>query len=458
MAAAQHIVPIMSWLFDIVYVLAVVLGSPLWLARMIRYGKYRRDWKQRLGLIPRRWGLQPVLWVHGVSVGEVGAARSLVAQLHAQLPDYQVVASSTTDTGLAAARRHFEPDHVVFRWPLDLSACVSVALGRLRPAAVILMEGDVWPNFTAICRRRGIPVVVVNGRIGPRKGYPRYRLIRPLAAWLFNSLEAIGVQHEAYADLFRALGVRNDRLHVTGMMKFDTAEVGSAVAGQEQLAAALGIVPADRLIVAGGTGAGEERLVLEAFSRLRRAGPWPNLKLAIVPRKPERFDEVARLIQASGFELVRRSRQGSTASAVPPPEAVILGDTMGELRKFYALARAAFVGRSLVPEGGSDMIEAAALGKCVCFGPHTFNFPQAQSMVEAGAARRVESPAELASVLAQWLQDPSGADEMGRRAQQYVRSQQGATARNVALICRILGREYSTDGGIATDAIETHPA
>ncbi len=447
-----------GWLLNAGYVLALLAGAPVWLLRLLRHGKYRRDWAQRLGRVPRRYGLQPLIWVHGVSVGEVNAARQLLAELHAQLPDFRVVVSSTTDTGMAAARRLFGPEHRVFRYPADFTFAVNAALNRLRPALVILVEGDVWPNFLFACRRRGIPVVVVNGRIGPRKGFPRYRRFRPFAAKLFNALTAIGVQHELYAELFRQLGVRPELLTVTGMMKYDTAEMADRVEGQDALAAALDIDPGRKLLVAGGTGAGEEQAVLEAFRILRRTGRDGGARLVIVPRKPERFEQVARLIEHEGFGLLRRSQRPDGTAGPAPRAEVILGDTMGELRKFYALASCVFVGRSLVPEGGSDMIEAAALAKPVAFGPHTFNFPQAQTMVEAGAARRVADAAELAEVWAGWLADPAGAAELGRRAQQFVRRQQGATRRNVEMICRVLGRRPAlAPGGVATDIIEDRP-
>jgi 3-deoxy-D-manno-octulosonic-acid transferase len=463
-----------GWLLNLAYAAAMLAGSPVWLTRMLRHGKYRRDWRQRLGWVPRRYGLQPVIWIHGVSVGEVSAARPLVAGLHEQLPDFQVVVSSTTDTGLAAARRLFAPDHVVFRWPMDFTFAVRAALDRLGPAAVILMEGDVWPNFARQCGGRGIPVVVVNARLGPRKGFPRYRLVRPLAGRMFNALAAIGVQHEAYADLFRALGVRDDRLHVTGMMKFDSADIADRVAGQDALALAVGIAPGERLLVAGGTGAGEERLILEAYRRLldtagpRGGGSERRLRLAIVPRKPQRFDPVARLIGACGFACVRRSQRPDgatgqtpglpkTTGQTPGLPAVILGDTMGELRKFYALAAAVFVGRSLVPMGGSDMIEAAALGRPTAFGPHTFNFPQAEELVRHGCAR-VAGAEELGRQLSAWLSDAGAAAQAGRTAQDYVRSQQGATRRNVEMICRVLGRVPAVAPGcIATDELAAAP-
>ena len=445
-----------GWILNLGYAVALAATSPLWVYRMLRHGRYRRGWKQRLGGVPRRHGLQPVIWIHGVSVGEVNAARALVAQLHSQLPDYQVVVSSTTDTGIAAAKRAFEPAHRVFRYPLDFSFSVGRALNRLRPAAVVLIEGDIWPNFVRSANRRGVAVVVVNGRLGPHKGYPRYRLIRPLAGRLFfNSLAAIGVQHETYAMLFRALGARDEKLTVTGMMKFDAADLGDRVPGQEALAAALGLGEDKPLLTAGGTGPGEERMILAAFAAARRAGSLGGARLAIVPRKPERFDEVARLIERMGFIPVRRSGHGDGSTCSPPNDAVILGDTMGELRKFYALAAAVFVGRSLVRMGGSDMIEAAALGKPVAFGPHTFNFPQAESMVVAGCARRVGGAEELMDLFADWLESPAEAAEIGAKAREFVRSQQGATRRNVELICKVLRRTPAlAAGGIATDAIQ----
>ena len=442
----------LGFVLDAIYAFGLVAISPVWLYRMIRHGRYRSDIGQRFGRSPVRYGLQPVIWIHGVSLGEVNAARILVEELHRQLPDYRIVITSTTDTGMTAARRLFAPDHVVFHWPMDFTLSVRRALGRMRPDLVVLMEGDVWPNFLSACNRRDIPVVVVNGRISADKGYPRYKKLGPLAAKLFNRLTAIGVQHESYAERFRSLGVQEDKLHVTGMMKFDTAEIADRLDGQDDLAAALGIRPSDQLIVGGGTGPGEEKILLEILAAIKQR--HPRAKLAIVPRKPERFEEVARLIAAGNVALVRRSQRPDGTQGDVPPDAVILGDTMGELRKFYALAACAFVGRSLVPMGGSDMIEAAALGKAVSFGPHTFNFPQADAMAENGCHRAVDVGA-LRWQLDAWLSDPGKAARVGAQAQQFVRDSKGATRRNVEMICRVVGRVPAlAPGGVATDAVE----
>ena len=442
---------------DLVYALGLALASPMWLYRMVRHGRYRRDLGQRFGKAPVRHGLQPVIWIHAVSLGEVNGLRALVDELAGQLPDYEVVISSTTDTGMAQARKLFEPKRKVFRFPLDFSWAVRRAFSRLRPDLVVLMEGEIWPNFLAVANRRGVPVVLVNGRMSENKGYPRYRLVRPLAKRLFNRLTVLGVQDRTYADRFISLGADPGKVRVTGMMKFDTAQAGDRVAGADELASALGLQVTDRLVVAGGTGDGEERLLLEMFAGLRAKGVLDaRVRLAIVPRKPERFAEAARVIGECGFGVMRRSQCPDGSANRLPEGSVILGDTMGELRKFYSLAAAVFVGRSLVPMGGSDMIEAAALGVPVAFGPHVFNFPQAQDLVRAGVVRQVADAAELGVVLAGWLADPMAAAEMGRRAREFIRSRQGATRRNVEMICEVLGRvPAERPGNMATRRIAT---
>jgi len=440
----------MGIVLDILYFLGLLLLSPMWLYRMIRHGRYRHDIGQRFGAAPRRYGLQPVIWVHGVSVGEINAAGSLVQEIHSQLPDFRVVVSTSTDTGMAAAKRLFAPDHTVFRWPLDFTCAVRRALKRVQPALVVLMEGEVWPNFLAACNRRGIPAVVVNGRLSADKGYPRYRKIGRLAARLFNRLTAIGAQNEDYAERYLSLGVDEKKLYVTGMLKYDSAALADHLDGQDALAAALGVADEDRLIVAGGTGPGEEAILLDVYEKL--TARHERLKLALVPRKPERFEEVARLVASRGGALLRRSEHadGTTPDAPAP---VILGDTMGELRKFYALGEVVFVGRSLVNMGGSDMIEAAALARPTAFGPHTFNFPQADDLAAHGCAR-VTDAAALVEQFDAWLADPAAARQAGREAQEYVRSQQGATRRNVQMLCDVLGRVPARlPGGISTDKV-----
>lgn len=444
----------MGIVLDMVYFLALVVSSPIWLYRMLRHGRYRTDWTERFGAVPKCYGLQPTIWIHGVSLGEINAARGLVDELHVQLPDFRVVISSTTATGMAAANRHFAPGHVVFRWPMDFTGSVARALRRVKPSLVVLMEGEAWPNFLAACNRRDIPVVIVNGRMSPNKGYPRYKMLGPFAAKLFNRLTAVGVQDESYAEKFVELGMDRAKVHLTGMMKFDSVQVADRLPGQDALKSALGLGD-EPLLLAGGTGPGEESLLLDVYKKLRET--HPSLRLAIVPRKPERFDEVARLIESAGFGGARRAQRPDGRPGSLEANDVILGDTMGELRTFYALASVVFVGRSLVPMGGSDMIEAAALGKPVCFGPHTFNFPQAQALIRHGAVC-VKNESALREQIRDWLRDPAAAVRAGEEVQTYVKRQQGATRRNVELLCHILGREPAlAPGDVATDKRQAVP-
>lgn len=443
----------MGIVLDIAYFFALLAAGPFLIFRMVKHGRYRHNWSQRFGKTPERHGLQPVIWIHGVSLGEVNASRTLVDELQSQLPDYRVVISSTTDTGMTAAEKAYAPGITVFQWPMDFTWAVRRALGRTRPDLVVLMEGEAWPNFLAECNRRNIPAIVINGRMSPNKGYPRYKKLGRIATVLFNRLTAIGVQDEIYGHKFIELGVEPSKVHLTGMLKYDTIQVVDSVSGQEIIASQLALdTRVGKLFVAGGTGPGEEQILLDSLGGMIGDEITP----LIVPRKPERFDEVARLISKAGFVCVRRSEHNTDATRLEklPPLAVILGDTMGELRKFYGLSDMIFVGRSLTHLGGSDMIEAAALGKPVCYGPHTFNFPQADDLARHGCAR-VADGAALAQCVKNWLAAPDAATQAARETQKYIRSQQGATKRNVELICHVLHRVPAVSAGdIATDELE----
>ena len=442
----------MKFILDILYFLGLLLYSPVIILKSIFHGRYRKGHLHRLGLSPRSHGLQPAIWIHGVSVGEINATRPLVREIHSQLPDYRVVISTTTDTGMETALRIYGRRYTIFRWPLDFSWSTSLALSRVKPDLVVLMEGEVWPNFLANCNRRNIPVMVANGRISPDKGYPRYKMLGSIATRMFNRLSAIGVQDEIYAEKFISLGMDEKKIHLTGMLKFESIDISDTVEGQDEMATALGLQEHRQLLVAGGTGNDEEGMILDAWDKLKQERP--DLRLAIVPRKPERFEEVARLISSRGYELVRRSSRPDGTDADTESQGVILGDTMGELTRFYALASVVFTGRSLVPMGGSDMIEPAALGKPVCFGPHTFNFPQAEGLLAHGC-RRVENVDQLVDCVHTWLQDSGDGARAGRQAQQFVRNQKGAAKRNVVLMCHLLGKcPPLADGTIATDMIE----
>jgi 3-deoxy-D-manno-octulosonic-acid transferase len=326
--------------------------------------------------------------------------------------------------------------HIV-RYPLDFSVSVNRLLDAMRPSLVVLMEGELWPNFLRECGWREIPVILVNGRV-TTSAFRNYKRIKPIVTAMLEGLRGICVQGQTYADRFIELGAPPGRVLVTGTMKFDTAPVGQGVSGALPLAESVGLrVGQERIWVCGSTGPGEEQAILAVYRELLMR--FPRLRLVLVPRHPERFDEVARLIEEARFRVVRRSERNRMLDpniAIPP---VVLGDTMGELRVFYSIADIVFVGRTLVDLGprqrGSDMIEPAALSKPVIIGPWTDNFAEAVNIFLAADAMRVATdPESLAGQVAELLANPKQAEQMGRRAATIVQVERGATERNAEVI------------------------
>ena len=297
------------------------------------------------------------------------------------------------------------------------------------------MELEVWPNFVGTAKRLKIPVVVVNGRISD-KSFPKYKRVKYLVKHIFRKVNLVLAQTDEYAQRFREIGAGN--VIVTNSLKYDTAQITDKVQGSDALAAKLNISK-ERIWVAGGTGPDEEKIILDVFLRLKQTGQFEDLRLVIVPRKPERFDEVARLIVDAGFEFIRYSSIKNTEVKCEQKPVVILGDTMGDLRKFYCLSTIIFVGRSLVPMGGSDMIEATALGKCTMFGPHTFNFRQTvDSLLAGNGAIVVNDGNQLLSTIQKCLTEQDYAHEIAMNGQDVIKKNQGATARSIEQIEKLL--------------------
>ena len=428
----------MKLVLDALYLTAALALSPLIAYRVLKHNRYRRGWAQRCGRIVRRSPEKRCLWLHAVSVGEVNAAQSILAELAAKLPDAEFVVSTTTDTGFARAQSLYGDQHLVTYFPFDLSPFVERAFAQLRPCLCLLMELEIWPNFMKTAHHHRVPVLVVNGRISD-KSFVSYRRVRPLIKSMFSRVHLVLAQTEEYAARFVQLGCAADKVIATGSLKYDTAQVGAHIEGADSLAARLDL-NGHPVWVAGGTGVDEEVLILEAFEHIRRDSRFQTLRLVIVPRKPERFDLVAELIHRTGMPFVRYSRlKGGTLSRHRQADAIILGDTMGDLRKFYSLATVVFVGRSLVPMGGSDMMEVAALGKPTLFGPHTFNFRQTvDALLKGQGALEVTDAAQLTAAVTRCLLDPDYAAGMGQRGQEVIRSQQGATARCLHQILKVL--------------------
>ncbi|MFN0137119.1 MAG: 3-deoxy-D-manno-octulosonic acid transferase [Phycisphaerae bacterium] len=426
------------WLiFDALYLLGLLLLWPLLVIRRIRRGPGSVALRERLGGVPLRPVASRCVWIHAVSLGEMNATRTLVRDLHKLSPNTVIVISSTTQTGLAQARQLY-PKLVVFRYPLDFSLVVRRVLDRIRPSAIVLMELEVWPNLLDLASARGIPVMIANGRITAEKSVRRFNLplLRTVARRMFGRLEYVAAQDPTYAERFVRLGVPAARVEVTGSLKYDTAEITDFIEGQDQLASAMQIDTESPLWVCGSTGPDEEATILDAFQQLR--AEFANLQLAIVPRKPERFDEVAQLIVERGLACMRRSGK---PTAMPNGAArVLLGDTMGELRKFYSLATVVFVGRTLVAMGGSDMMEVAALGKATVVGPHTENFAEAMEILrERGGIVQISRSDELVKAIGDLLRDEQRRTTIGENGREAVRSKTGATAITVRRILDLIG-------------------
>jgi 3-deoxy-D-manno-octulosonic-acid transferase len=446
--------PLWLAIVNAAYTVAAAVGWPYYLYLLARHKKYRHALKERWGFVPRFEPGRKRLWVHAISVGEVEAARTFVPALERAFPETEIVLSTTTMTGRERAARLF-PGRPLFYFPLDLAPCVLGALDRVQPTAVIQVESEWWPNFFWLARRRGIPIVCVNVRITEKaqRGYAR---IRGLMRAVFSSARAIGVQAEVYRQRLVSLGADAERIRITGQMKHDGVTFTDSVPGAETLARDMGIGGSDSVLVAGSTSPGETDLLLSAYRQVRER--QPHLRLVIVPRRPENFDATAEAIQRAGFGCLRRSRPtdpplgapatrasglrsrsgcfggvGSQSSTTEPP--VLLGDTMGELAKWYALAGIVFVGRSLEDLGGSNPMEPGALGRPLLWGPHMFNFPvEAAALLSAGAARQVENASALAAAVEDLLAHPERRRHMGDAARTAIRRMQGATQRTIDLV------------------------
>lgn len=415
-------------LLDLLYIPIAVATAPAWA------GKKREGWRERFGRVtalpPRAEGKAARVLVHGVSVGEVAALRTLVPLLLGR--GVEVVVSATTDTGIKRARELFGSTCAVVRYPLDFSRGVRRFLDAVRPDAVGLMELEVWPNFVKACSRRAIPVGVLSGRLSERS-FKGYRKIRWALGPTFSRLAFVAAQDQEYAERFVAMGVPAPRVSVCGSVKWDNATIQDDVPGAARLAEELGIDRARPLIVAGSTGptadGGEEAL-------LHRACP-AGAQLLCAPRKPERFDEAAAALPA----CIRRSQRRSGAAA-PGGDRFLL-DTIGELRQAYSLADVVVVGRSFGDLYGSDPLEPVGLGKPTLIGPSVADFAGVVGVLAAaGGIIRVDQ-STLAPSLARIIRDPAAGHRLAQRGRECIRGNQGASQRNVEALLASLERAGS---------------
>jgi len=424
-------------LYDLMLLIAALFLAPYYVVRGWRYGKTRRGIRERLGFYPVE-RLAPlrgrqVIWIHAVSVGETRAAMPMVKALRDAYPDAALLLSNVTETGHAVARKIPELDQCIF-FPFDLSWVVRKVLKDIRPQLFIVVETEIWPNFVKNAHQLNIPIAMINGRFSDRS-FPRYRKVQPLLQGVLENIDLYCMQTELDGWRARVLGAPDERVKVTGNVKFDiAAEIPSAqqVAKHKQ---DLRLPDAELVLVAGSTHAGEEKELIALFLQLR--AEFKELRLVLVPRHPERCQEVADLLAENQLAPVLRSQLAE--QQILGPEAVLIGDTLGEMLLFYSIADVIFVGGSLVPVGGHNILEALQVNRPVVFGPYMQNFKQiSQLVLDAGGGRCVSDKAELLLALKELLSDASLRQSMARSGHGLLEKNSGATRQNLAYLQTLL--------------------
>ncbi len=410
--------------YELLLLVAFLFYVPkaLWRRRLPHPG-----WSMRLGRYPaevqRRLTNHEAIWVHAVSVGEVLAARPLIQALARSFPQQPIVLSTITPSGFTVASQQLGQTVIPIYLPLDLRGCVRRALDAMHPRLLVLMESELWPVMIDRTQRRGIPVVVVNGRMSA-KAFRRYQRVKPWLRGMMTQVNLFLMQTQADADRVMALGAPPDRVRVTGSLKWD-ASLGTRPSAEaiHTLATRLGLNGQAPVLVGGSTHRGEEGPLVHTLKELRRA--YPTARLILAPRHLERLGDVEDLIRTAGLISVRLSQ---VTGAQPWDVGIV--DTFGQLSLYYGLASVVFVGGSLIPHGGQNPLEAASLGKPVIFGPYMHNFAEiAEQLVSRQAARQLVRDAELPQAFMGLLANPPEAQAMGRRAQDIVERCRGTTQR-----------------------------
>ncbi len=425
----------MYFLYSTLLAFALLLSLPWWIYQMLRHGKYREGYLQRFGEVPPHLSQLSTrcIWVHAVSVGEVLAVSGLIEQLRVRHSGHRVVVSTTTDTGQKLARSRFGEQNV-FYFPLDFSFALRPYFTALRPELVVIAETEFWPNFLREAKRHGALIAIVNARISDRslRGYQRLRW------WLPSVLRQIDLfLAQTYEDQKRllAIGAQPSRVEVTGNLKFDLkpTDPPPVIANLRDSFQATGAGP---VLVCGSTADDEEeRMLLQAFQSILAS--YPHAVMILAPRHPERFVEVAALLESLGVRFFRRSLWGGE----PLTGSVLLLDTIGELSAIYGLADIAFVGGSLVPKGGHNIIEPARHGVAIVVGNHTENFRDIIYLFQSRDAVRVVGPAELPLVFMELISNDGERQALGQRAAETLRSQSGASDKTMAALEKLIGRE-----------------
>ncbi len=426
--------------YSLLLLLVFTLSAPWWLLEMARHGKYRAGWRERLGMVPHRLfdRVSPnTIWIHAVSVGEVLAISRLVDELKTHLPEWRIVISTTTDTGQNLARQRFGAENV-FYFPLDFGFAVRAYLEALQPKLLVLAESEFWPNLLHEARESDVATAVVNARVSDRS-LPRYLRFRKLLSLVMQNVDIFLAQSEEDARRLVQIGAPTDRVDVGGNLKFEvnSPQRPDLVAPFSEALSREEVGP---LLVAGSTLDGEESMLVHCFRQV--VARYPKASMLLAPRHPQRFDTVATLLSASGLPWQRRSEWDEQR---PIAGGVFLLDSIGELASLYQFADLAFVGGSLVPKGGHNVLEAAQFAVPIMVGPYTENFRDMVAAFQKADGLRVVTPELLTPTVLALLQDDAERARLGQRALEVTKSQQGATERTVRALLTLLQAESTPD-------------
>ncbi len=425
----------MYLIYNILLLLSAIFLVPYYGLKILFTGKYRKSVGPKLGMIPAAIfdGMtgQPRIWVHAVSVGEVTAAAPIVSSLRDLFPQAFIVLSTSTETGQEMAKRIVPAATCRIYYPLDIPCVVRKMIRRVMPDIFVPVETEIWPNFIKICRDAGIRIVMVNGRISPRS-FKRYRMTRFFWKEVLEMVDGIGVISEVDAERLRTIGVHPSRIRILGNAKFDSLAARVDPALRNEIARILNVQEGEKVFVAGSTHEGEEEIVFRVYRKILER--YPSFKLIIVPRHIERVQDVLAMARQRGLSDVITMTE-IRGGKRPLDERVIIIDVIGELFKVYGLATVVFCGGSLVPRGGQNILEAAAWGKVVFYGPSMEDFMDEKALLEeAGAGIQVKDADELYKGMKEFLNDPEALMGKGEAARASVSANMGASKRYAALI------------------------
>lgn len=437
----------MHLLYSILLGIAAIPLLPYFAWQALVKRKYLKNLRERLGNAPCDFhtDTRPAIWLHAVSVGEARTAAPLLAELRAALPDHRLIVSTTTATGQEVARSRSDLCDGVCYFPFDWRFAVKRSLDRIHPRLVILMESELWPNFLDECRRRNIPTLVANGRISDRS-FARSQRFKPFVRWLFRHPTRFAMQSETDAQRARLLGAPPERVAVCGNIKYDVHHPSNDGVGKDAVqelfeGQSFGSAP---LIVAGSTCEGEEEILIAALKAVREDANLANVGILIAPRHPERFESVARMLSESGLRLLRRSAFKGDGDADANFDVLLL-DSIGELARLYVYSSVVFVGGSLVPKGGHNVLEPASVGRPIVVGPHMENFRdiandflKRDAMVQLHSAPPDVLTRSLVEAFKLLLTDGQFARRLGENARAAVEANRGATDRHVKLVLELL--------------------